>query len=186
MPASWLAGTSPSGFEPWNRHGWIAAVVAALVLTTGAMALWWPVAHPRLGRGGPLRWGEAAGAANQSLAGDRLPFALEIGALVAAAVLAAPVGWYHYQLCQFPAFAVVVERAFAARRRRAALLWLLLLAVLTRAQAWGFGRYVDRWGWTAQAPVALWAVTAVVPVAAAVWAAYLVREARRGRRLSPA
>ena len=80
----------------------------------------------------------------------------------------------------------MVERALAARRPRAALLSLLLLAVLTRAQAWGFGRYVDRWGWTAQAPAALWVVTGAVPVVAAVWAAYLVREARRSRRLSSA
>ena len=175
MPASWIAGTSPGGFEPWSRHGWIAATVAALVLIASALALW---------SGAPSH-GRPAGATDRSLARERLPYALEIGALVAAAILAAPVGWYHYQLCQLPAFAVIVDRALAARRPRAALLALLLLAVLTRAQAWGFGRYVDRWGWTAQAPAALWLVTAAVPVVAAVWAAYLVREARR-RRLSSA
>jgi hypothetical protein len=176
MPASWIAGTSPRGFEPWSRHGWIAAAVAALVLIVAALAL----SSGASSSGSPTR------AADRSLAGDRLPYGLEIGALVAAAILAAPVGWYHYELCQFPAFALAVERALAARRPRAALLALVLLALLTRAQAWGFGRYVARWGWTAQAPALLWLVTGVIPVVAAVWAAYLVREARRNHRLSSA
>ncbi len=171
LPASWIHGTSPGGFEPWGRHGWIATAVAALVLTASALAL-------SSGAGG----------------GERMPCALELGALTAAAVLAAPVGWYHYQLCQFPVFAVLIERALparhsnalGARRPRAALVLVLVLAVLTRAQAWGFGRYVERWGWTAQAPAALWIATGAVPVVAAVWTAYLVREARRSRRLSSA
>jgi hypothetical protein len=176
MPASWIAGTSPGGFEPWDRHGWIATAVSALVLIAGALAL---------ASGATIRSGHP-GAAEETLARERRVCALELGAMTAVAILAAPVGWYHYQLCQFPAFAVIVERALAARRSRAALLSLLLLAVLTRAQAWGFGGYVDRWGWTAQAPAALWLATGAIPVIAALWAAYLVREARRSRRLSSA
>jgi hypothetical protein len=112
---------------------------------------------------------------------DRRSWALDLGAMTAAAIVAAPVGWYHYQLCQFTAFAFALDRSLAARRSRAALVLLLLLAALTRAQSWGFGRYVERWGWTAQAPVLLWIVTSVVPVLSAVWTVLLVREARRAR-----
>jgi hypothetical protein len=170
MPASWIGGTSPAGFEPWARHGWIAAGVAAVVLITTALAI------------APL--GASVGSSLHVT--DRRPFAdasaswsLEIGAITAAAILAAPVGWYHYQLCQFPAFAFTIERALAAGRTRAALLLLVLLGTLTRAQSWGFGRYVERWGWTGEAPAVLWMVTSVVPILSGLWTAYLVREARR-------
>jgi hypothetical protein len=110
---------------------------------------------------------------------SRLAWALDLGAIAAAAILAAPVGWYHYQLCQLPAFAIVLERCLCSRRVRPALLVLLLLAALTRAPAWAFGIYVERWGWTADSPAALWLVTSLGPVLAAVWTAFLIGEARR-------
>jgi hypothetical protein len=176
MPASWTSGTSPAGFEPWARHGWIAATVAALVLIATALAIGVVprAAGSRLSP--PLADRDSAGAARSRT--------LELGAITAAAILAAPVGWYHYQLCQFPAFALMIERALAARRARAALLLLVLLALLTRAQSWGFGRYVERWGWTGEAPAALLIVTSVAPVLSAWWTAYLVREAKRARASS--
>jgi hypothetical protein len=169
LPASWLAGTSPAGFEPLARHGWLAAVVAAAVLIASAVALGARANGRRPAADPPLP---------SDLPGERHRYQLELAALTAAAILAAPIGWYHYQLCQFPAFALVIERVVAQRRFRAALVAIAVLAALTRAQAWGFGRYVERWGWTAEAPAVLWLVTSIVPVLGALWTWYLVRAAR--------
>jgi hypothetical protein len=155
-------GTSPGGFEPWARHGWLAAGLAALVVVGSAVAL------------------AMAGAAHND--GQRA--ALDLAAMTAAAILAAPVGWYHYQLCQFPAFALVIAPCLAAHRWRAAALLLALQAALTRAPAWGFGLYVERFGWTARSPAALWLATSVGPILAVVWTIFLIREARRAARLS--
>jgi hypothetical protein len=103
---------------------------------------------------------------------------IELGLMTAAAVLASPVSWYHYQLCQFPAAAMLLERRLAAGRWRAAALVAVFFLALTRAQPWLFGRYVERWGWTAEAPAALWVSTSVGPILAALWLALAAREAR--------
>ena len=156
MPASWIEGVAPGGFEPLGRHGWLAAAVAALVLVGSVVALAKPPSRPS----GATLDGESAAAA----ADARCARALDLAALVAAAILAAPIGWYHYQLCQFPAFAILLERRLAARRYRAAAAIVIVLSALTRAQPWGFGAYVERFGWTAQAPAVLWIATSVGPI----------------------
>jgi alpha-1,2-mannosyltransferase len=155
MPAPWLEGVAPRGWEPLSRRGWLSAVVALSVLAAAALAL--DRARPRA----------------------RSATAIELGVMTAAAILASPVSWYHYQLCQFPAMALVLERRLAAGRWRAAAFVALLSVALTRAQPWLFGRYVERWGWTAEAPVALWLTTSVGPILAAAWLILVAREAAR-------
>ena len=171
LPRSWVEGVAPEGFEPWRRYGWLAAAVAALVLvgSMGTLARWAPSTIDRVARS-PLPDAEGR---------DR---ALELGAMVAAAILAAPIGWYHYQLCQFPGFAIALAGRLEARRYRAAIAIGLVLLALTRAQAWLFGRYVERFGFTAEEPAWLWLATTVGPVAGLVWLVLSIRQARGAAR----
>jgi hypothetical protein len=161
MPASWIDGVAPGGFEPWGRHGWLAVAVAAATLAVAVAALASRWIAPRV-----------------PLPGGWHSRALELCALLSAAMLAAPVGWYHYQICQLPAFAIVVEGKLAARQWRGAAFLFAMLVALTRAPAWLFGLYVERFGWTAQSPAALWIATSAGPLLATGWTIFLVREAR--------
>jgi hypothetical protein len=72
----------------------------------------------------------------------------------------------------------MVERRLAAGRRRAALLVIVMLAALTRLSTWVFGLYVERFGWTAEAPWALWLTTSVGPLLGVLWTILAIREAR--------
>jgi hypothetical protein len=181
MPKSWIDGVAPGGFAPWGERGWLAAAVAALVLGGGMVALARP--PPRA---------TVAGRDDTLASSERQAWALDLGALAAVAILAAPIGWYHYQLCQFPLFSIVLARRLDARRYRSAFATVLVLIALTRGPAWAFGRYVDRFGFTAEAPVWLWIATSVGPVVGLGWMAWAIREARhaahRGdeRSVSPA
>jgi hypothetical protein len=158
LPAPWLEGSAPRGWEPLSRRGWVAALVAVAVLAAAMGAL--------------ARARSTARGATPS----RGASALDLGVMTAAAILAAPVCWYHYQLCQFPAIAMAIELRLAAGRWRAAALVAILGSAVTRAQPWAFGRYVERWGWTAESPAALWISTSIGPVLAALWLAFLMRE----------
>jgi hypothetical protein len=152
MPAPWLEGSALRGWEPVARRGWLSAAMALAVLAAAAIAL---------RREGP---------------GARGASALDLGLLTAAAIAASPVSWYHYQLGQFPALAMALDRRLAVGRWRAGVLIAAFSVALTRAQPWAFGRYVEAWGWTAEAPAALWLTTSVGPLLAAAWLVLLMRE----------
>jgi hypothetical protein len=178
MPAPWLEGSAPRGWEPLARRGWIAALVSLGVLAVAVVAL---ARSPRSGGQPPASRRDDEGAPAAARAGV-VPAArpLDFAVMTAAALLASPVTWYHYHLCQFPAMALVLERRLAARRVEAVLGLGVLYVAVARAQPWLFGRYVERWGFTGEAPAALWLATSVGPILAAGWLALLVREARRG------
>jgi alpha-1,2-mannosyltransferase len=157
MPRPWLEGVARGGWEPLSRRGWLSALVAVAVLLAATLAL--------------ARPSHAAKGAT----------VLDLCVMTAAAILASPVAWYHYQLCQLPACAVLLERRLEVGRWRGAALVAASSIALTRAQPWLFGRYVERWGFTAEAPAALWLSTSVGPIVAALWLVFLAREAARVR-----
>lgn len=157
MPPAWTAGFAFGGWEPFARHGWLSALVAIVVLATTALTL--AIARRGENRAAPI----------------------ELAVMTAAALLASPVTWYHYQLCQFPAMALVLARVVAERAWGRALALALGFVALGRGAQWLFGLYVDRWGWTGEAPAALWISTSIGPLVGAAWLVLLLREAARVR-----
>lgn len=163
MPESWRAGNTPSRFEPWGRNGWMAAVTALVVLLSGAALL--------------------LGGQQPAPAGGALRDALLLGGMTALAIVASPIAWYHYQVCQFFAMALILEDRLRRRHWAGAALLVVLYGLLTRTHSWGFGAYVASRGWTAAAPGALWAATSMVPLLGLLWFGVLVKETRvRTRR----
>jgi hypothetical protein len=55
-------------------------------------------------------------------------------ALIALALLASPIAWYHYQICQFPALALLGAGLLRERRYWRLAGWALLAVVLTESQ----------------------------------------------------
>ena len=66
------------------------------------------------------------------ISGGTTPGRDTVIALVALALVAAPISWYHYQLLQVPAFALALAAALRAGRWGAALATAVLSAALTR------------------------------------------------------
>lgn len=94
VPQDWTAGNHTALRLPAWRWA-VSAGTSGAVLVAGLLALWFR------GRG---RWARPAA---------RVPL---LAALVALALLASPIAWYHYQMMQFPGLAWLTADAF---RRRA-------------------------------------------------------------------
>lgn len=101
LPADWVAGVNSSWSLAAARQR-IPVVVSMLVLAGGLAVLF-------------LRLRKSRRNANpRQAAGD---FGVDIvGALVALALVAAPISWYHYQLLQLPAFVLALAGALRSRR----------------------------------------------------------------------
>jgi len=159
LPRHWVVGNDPgqTALPPASAAAGVAA--AAAVLAAGALLL-----RRRLGAAG--------------LTSDDEPVAL--AALVALALLAAPISWYHYQLLNLPGIALLASRRLRGRRLAA----LAGLAAILVATGWAHvlfvGAYVARFGWTAAAPIRLWLATLATPAGGAALFALLRRELGRG------
>lgn len=163
LPLTWTSGDSTAAVLPaaWKRAVAVAAG-AVLVLVAGGLLL-----APSVGRGQP-------------------PSALAVAALASVAVVASPIGWYHYGLAHWPAVALLAS-AHLRERRAARLAAFAGLALLATHPEWiGFGRYAARHGWTAADPVALYLATTAPTVASLALVAWLIAEVRRrARRIEP-
>lgn len=157
LPRNWLRGNDPRALElPPGRQA-LAVGVAALTLALGGLTL---------GR----RW---RGRRKEAPAAERQNLLLAATALVALALAASPIAWYHYQLLQLPGVALLASRW---RRRAGALAGLALLAAgLTWTHAL-VGLYVGRFGWTAARPTLLWLLTSLVPALTLTLFALQLRE----------
>ena len=117
LPDDWVAGVSASWSLTRERQC-ISVFASLLVLATGLALLllrvwrerWKAPAHSFAGAGG----------------------ADVACALVALALVAAPISWYHYQLLQLPAFVLALAAALRARRWPAALAIAAGVLTLTR------------------------------------------------------
>ncbi|MEO8198100.1 MAG: glycosyltransferase 87 family protein [Thermoanaerobaculia bacterium] len=101
LPRDWVDGVNSSWrLAPPRQH--LSVAISLAVLAAGLAALWLRLrsCRRRAATTGPER----------SQAVDL------VSALVALALVAAPIAWYHYQLLQLPAFVLAV--AVALRRRR--------------------------------------------------------------------
>ena len=167
LPADWVHGNDPEALAlPAGR----AALSVAVAVLTLAIGLWLLVR-----------------AAPPGLRGEDLPLAA--AALIALALAASPIAWYHYQLLQLPGLALLAGRALGAcaveTRGRLACAALrlgglgLLLVGLTWTHRLGIGSYVARHGWTAASPLWLWAASSLVPALSLVCFALLLAELRR-------
>jgi hypothetical protein len=151
LPLSWRNGNDSLAFKLPARQAVLSVGLAGLLLALGAAILLWAAR-----RAGP---------------GAELP---AMAAAVSLALLASPISWYHYQLLQLPGLALLARRWTG---RPARLLGLAALAAgLTWTQVAGVGRYVERYGWTDNAPAWLWLATSLVPALALVHFALQVHE----------
>jgi alpha-1,2-mannosyltransferase len=160
LPLSWRNGNDPLAFKLPARQAVLSAGLAGLLLALGAAWLLW--------------------AARRS-GGEGVQPAM--AAAVSLALLASPICWYHYQLLQLPGLALLARRWAGRPASRpwwlARLVGLAALAAgLTWTQVAGVGRYVDRFGWTDNAPAWLWLVSSLVPVLALLHFVIQVREMR--------
>jgi alpha-1,2-mannosyltransferase len=153
LPASWRNGNDPLAFELPARQAILSAGLAGLLLVLGALWLLWTAR----GTGGK----------------GTMP---AMTAAVSLALLASPISWYHYQLLQLPGLALLARRWANSPAR------LLGLAALAAGLTWthvaGVGRYIDRFGWTDNAPAWLWLASSLVPAFALVHFVLQVREIR--------
>jgi hypothetical protein len=159
LPADWEAGVRASWVLGEERQLFSVAF-SLLVLGAGLGAVLW-----RLRRVHSTAAGESAVPSPPDLA--RQTFC----ALVALALLAAPISWYHYQLLQLPAFGLVLALALRERRWASALLVLAGVLALTRHELWvrlfaGLGT---------EPRTALYWTGFLVPTVALIWFAALVR-----------
>lgn len=142
LPADWVEGvTAAWRLAPGGQR--ISVTVSLLVLATGLLAI-----HLRLARRPALATGPAVASA-----------------LVALALVAAPISWYHYQLLQLPAFVLALAAAVRARRWLSVVALGTLLAVLTHhewlAAAWRLVR--------PDPATALYLTGICLPLLGAVW-----------------
>ncbi|MFI5167550.1 MAG: glycosyltransferase family 87 protein [Thermoanaerobaculales bacterium] len=144
LPPNWVVGSDPGRLSLPALHGVISVGAAAVVLAGGLWAL------ARNARARTLREEDQT---------------LLAAALVALALAAAPVAWYHYQLLNFPGITVLAARRLRARRIAAMALLGGVVLLATWPHALLMDPYVTRYGWTAANPVLLWLTTCVVPVA---------------------
>jgi hypothetical protein len=113
-PSDWRTGNNPEGFRLEARRRRLSVAVALGALALGLLAIGLFVLKARRP--------------------DRLPL---LAALTALATLASPISWYHYQIFQLPALALLATSALRGRAwwRLAAL--AVLTFALTRAEARG-------------------------------------------------
>lgn len=159
LPVTWTAGYSTAAPLPpaWMRG--VAVAAGGLFALAAAAALLLPA----------LRRGEP-------------PDVLAVAALATVAIVASPIGWYHYQLASFPAIALCAA-AYARDGRWRALAGFAAVALLATHPEWlGFGRYVERFGWTAASPAALYLSTGAATAANLLLVGWLIVAVRAGRR----
>ena len=169
LPFRWRHGDDPSQVTLTPRQALPSLLTSAALLLMAMAALGRAVA-----RGAP-------GGRQEVLASLTL---------LSLCPLASPIAWYHYQLVQLPVVTVLGADAWRRRRggaRAARLVGLALLLVgATRAQTLGFGAYAARFGWTAEAPLALWAATTAAAAANLVLVAWCLRAtAGAARSIAP-
>lgn len=159
LPITWTSGYSTAAVPPapWQRA--VAVAAAALLVLAAGGALLAP-----------------------ALAGGRAPGTLAVASLASLAVAASPIGWYHYQIAHFPAIALLLAAYLGERRWRALAAFAPLALLATHPEWLGFGRYVERYGWTAASPTALHLSTNAATVATLALLAWLVLAARRRER----
>lgn len=166
LPESWVTGHDPEALHLSPADGALSVAVSLTTLLAGLGALA-AVVRRRRREGRPP-----------------LPEGLLPSALLSLCLVAATLSWYHYQLLHLPVLAWLGARWWrrdAARGVRRRLPWagLVLLGTgLTRGQNL-FGLYVEGFGWTARAPVLLWAVTSLVPLLNLLLFGLLLRETQR-------
>jgi hypothetical protein len=167
----WIPGTPlPIDWEAGIRGSWVMAhdrqllsvAVSLLTLTAGLLAIAW-----RLRRARQAASGDRDGRAD-SVASARDT----VCALIALALLAAPISWYHYQLLQLPAFVLALTAAVRARRWGRAVLVVAAVLALTRHELWVL--VLQALG--SDSTTALYRTGFLVPLAAAVWFASRVLE----------
>ncbi len=161
VPSSWRFGNNPQSYQPQGADALWSVTTAAAVLLFGIATL----ARRRPGEehdedeDDDSRWRFAA------------------PAVIALAMLASPISWYHYQLFQFPGLALLGVVLCRDRRRRLLLpIWVAMVIVLTRTQTLAFGPYAEAYGWTAARPWLLFASTSVVAAFGAALFAWLLWE----------
>jgi Glycosyltransferase family 87 len=107
-PSDWQ-GVS-ADFKLGGFHRMVSVVSAAVVLGLGLIAV-------ALGQ----KAGQAGAVATYC-------------ALITLALLASPISWYHYQVCQFPALSLLGAGLLRSRRYWCLAGWVLLATVLTESQ----------------------------------------------------
>jgi hypothetical protein len=154
LPRDWENGNDlPNLRLPANRR-WISIDVALATLLGGIAIL--------------------AFATNGALSDAQLPFAM--AALTSLSLAAAPVGWTHYQVMQYPGIALLLSYAFERRRWAilaaalacGALLYPLPVTILSHAYA-KYGTFA------ALSPATLYFWTSVTPFAALALFGLLVK-----------
>lgn len=127
VPHDWEAGVSATWVLARDRQ-WISVATSLLILAAGLAA----IAAGDASRA--FRWRRQRLARDEA-EGDRggtAPGRGTLIALVALALVAAPISWYHYQLLQLPAFALALAGALRSRRWASALAIATLTVALTR------------------------------------------------------
>ncbi|MCH9650948.1 MAG: DUF2029 domain-containing protein [Deltaproteobacteria bacterium] len=146
LPASWLSGNVAKGFRLAPKAALASLASCFVVLLAGALGVLRTLRRPR-GRGSETN-------------GRGEDFAWV--AMIAVCTLAAPISWYHYQLFQFPALALLVATLLRRRAWGGLGVAAVVAAGLTWSQVFAFGLYVEHHGWTAASPIALWTSTSLV------------------------
>jgi hypothetical protein len=112
------------------------------------------------------------------LSPEQLPFAM--AALISLSLAAAPVGWTHYQVMQYPGVALLLS--YAAQKRSGPLLagTLAIAALLYPVPVAILADYYQKYGkFTAASPATLYLWTSVAPFAALALFGLLVRAAAK-------
>jgi hypothetical protein len=161
LPPDWVHGNDPKALSLPPRRAALAVAVAVATLTVG-LALLLRLAPPEVSAEGSL---------------------LALAGIVALALAASPVAWYHYQLLELPGLALLALRALrrgVVVSRACRLAGLALLgAGLTWTHQLGLGAYLARHGWTAASPAWLWLGSSLVPVLCLVLFGLYLAELRR-------
>jgi len=171
LPPAWVTGNDPEALRLPASHRALGVGVALLTLLLGGFCL------ARASSPGRL---SAAGRLHAS------------AALVALALAASPIAWYHYQLFQLPGLALLAvgwwRRGGGWGHRLGRLAGLgLLTAGLTRSHQLLVGPYLAHNGWTAARPLLLAGATGLVPMLTLLLFALHLRElGRTGRAPGPA
>ena len=159
LPRNWVVGNDPGSLQLPRSHA-IAGVTSGVI----ALAVGILLVGCRVRSRPPVHDDEPVVGA----------------ALVALALASAPIAWYHYQLLNFPGYAMLILR-WTRRRRFAAVALLSCSAV---AGTWGsallLGPHLVRYGWTAANPGLLWLVSSVTLASDLALFASLLWELGRG------
>jgi hypothetical protein len=158
LPRDWEAGNDLPHLRLLASRRWISIGVAIATMLGGFVVVAFLLKGP--------------------LSTAQLPFVM--AALISLSLAAAPVGWTHYQVMQYPGIALLLCNTwrrgligrswamFAATLTCAALLYPAPVAILTEY----YGKYGK---WTAASPVTLYIWTSVTPFAALALFWLLVR-----------